>query len=112
PLIGVFVHWTYATHTVDGVVGKDNPLLLASNFSGTWPGLVALLNTGASLDSLNRPYSRVWTDSKDWSEDRTFMDRLDAWCSTGQIRYPENELHLTAAVNDAARQRAEAVAAE
>ena len=45
-MIGVFVHWTYAPHTVDGVVGKDNPLLLASNFSGTWPGLVALLNTG------------------------------------------------------------------
>ena len=43
PMIGVFVHWTYAPHTVDGVVGKDNPLLLASNFSGTWPGLVALL---------------------------------------------------------------------
>ena len=40
-MVGVFVHWTYAPHTVDGVVGKDNPLLLASNFSGTWPGLVA-----------------------------------------------------------------------
>ncbi len=47
PLVGVFVHWTYAPHTVDGVVGKDSPLLLASNFSGTWPGLVALLNTGS-----------------------------------------------------------------
>src|SRR3954447_21350364 len=33
PMIGVFVHWTYAPHTVDGTVGKDNPLLLASNFS-------------------------------------------------------------------------------
>jgi hypothetical protein len=52
PLVGVFVHWTYAPHTVDGVVGKDSPLLLASNFSGTWPGLVALLNTGASLESV------------------------------------------------------------
>ncbi|MHC5539525.1 fucose isomerase, partial [Singulisphaera rosea] len=29
PMVGVFVHWTYAPHTVDGVVGKDNPLLLA-----------------------------------------------------------------------------------
>ncbi|MCA1685301.1 MAG: fucose isomerase, partial [Planctomycetia bacterium] len=38
PMVGVFVHWAYAPHTVDGVVGKDNPLLLASNFSGTWPG--------------------------------------------------------------------------
>ena len=37
PMIGVFVHWAYAPHTVDGVSGKDNPLLLASNFSGRWP---------------------------------------------------------------------------
>ncbi len=60
----MFVHWTYAPHTVDGVVGKDNPLLLASNFSGTWPGLVALLNTGASLESVGRAASRIWTDAR------------------------------------------------
>ena len=47
PMIGVCVHWFYGPHTTDGVVGKDNPLLLASNFSGCWPGLVGLLNTGA-----------------------------------------------------------------
>ena len=51
PMIGVCVHWFYGPHTTDGVVGKDNPLLLASNFSGTWPGLVGLLNTGACLES-------------------------------------------------------------
>ena len=50
PLIAVCVHWFYATHTTEGVVGKQNPLLLASNFSGQWPGLVGLLNTGASLE--------------------------------------------------------------
>ncbi len=50
PMIGVCVHWFYGPHTTDGVVGKDNPLLLASNFSGQWPGLVGLLNTGACLD--------------------------------------------------------------
>src|SRR5262249_14310719 len=61
PMVGVFVHWTYAPHTVDGVVGKDNPLLLASNFSGTWPGLVALLNTGASLESVGRAPSPART---------------------------------------------------
>jgi len=32
-MIGVCVLWFYAPHTVDGVVGKDHPLLLASNFS-------------------------------------------------------------------------------
>ena len=34
PMIGIYAHWVYAPHTTDGVVGKHNPLLLASNFSG------------------------------------------------------------------------------
>ena len=93
PMVGVFVHWAYAPHTVDGVVGKDNPLLLASNFSGTWPGLVALLNTGASLESVGRHASRVWTDAADWTADARFMERLDEWCSTGRIGYDTSELH-------------------
>src|SRR4051812_35991853 len=93
PIVGVFVHWTYAPHTVDGVVGKDSPLLLASNFSGTWPGLVALLNTGASLESVGRVASRVWTDARDWTVDAPFMDRLDEWCTTGRIDYDAGELH-------------------
>ena len=96
PVIGVFVHWTYAPHTVDGVVGKDNPLLLASNFSGTWPGLVALLNTGASLESVGRHASRVWTDAADWTADPVFMERLDEWCSSGQIVYDTSEIKADA----------------
>src|SRR6185312_16411020 len=92
PMVGVFVHWAYAPHTVDGVVGKDNPLLLASNFSGTWPGLVALLNTAASLESVGRVASRAWTDAPDWTADPRFMERLDEWCATGLIEYDTSEL--------------------
>ncbi|MDX2037299.1 MAG: fucose isomerase [Isosphaeraceae bacterium] len=102
PMIGVFVHWAYAPHTVDGVVGKENPLLAASNFSGTWPGLVALLNTGASLESVGRSFSRVWTDAPDWTADERFMERLDEWCSTGRIGYDESEIGRSAPVSDAA----------
>ena len=91
-MVGVFVHWAYAPHTVDGVVGKDGPLLLASNFSGTWPGLVALLNTGASLESVGRAASRAWTDAADWTLDARFMERLDEWCSTGKIAYDVAEI--------------------
>src|SRR4051794_18678251 len=98
PMVGVFVHWTYAPHTVDGVVGKDNPLLLASNFSGTWPGLVALLNTGASLESVGRSASRIWTDAPDWTADARFMERLDEWCSTGRIGYDTSELREAGAI--------------
>jgi len=99
PMVGVFVHWTYGPHTCDGVVGKDNPLLLASNFSGTWPGLVALLNTGACLESMGRKHSRVWTSAKDWANDSKFMARLDEWCSSGQIKYREDELHYSAPIS-------------
>jgi L-fucose isomerase-like protein len=112
PAVGVFVHWTYAPHTVDGVVGKENPLLLASNFSGTWPGLVALLNTGASLESVGRTASRVWTDAPDWTADACFMDRLDEWCSTGAIRYDTSELHAAGPMTPQAIATAAKVAGE
>jgi hypothetical protein len=112
PTIGVFVHWTYGPHTCDGVVGKDNPLLLASNFSGTWPGLVALLNTAACLESLNRRFARIWTSAPDWTRDRTFMERLDEWCSTGHIRYCDDELHYSAPVSADAQRLADEVIAD
>src|SRR6185312_6844200 len=101
--------WTYAPHTVDGVVGKDNPLLLASNFSGTWPGLVALLNTGASLESVGRAASRVWTDARDWTADPRFMERLDEWCTTGKIAYDSSELIEPGPTSAGATETAEAV---
>jgi len=112
PTIGVFVHWAYGPHTCDGVVGKDNPLLLASNFSGKWPGLVALLNTGACLESLNRPFSRIWTDAPDWTKDKAFMGRLDEWCSSGRIAYSEDELHDCPSVSPQAQALADQVLTE
>jgi L-fucose isomerase-like protein len=110
PIVAVCVHWFYAPHTTDGVVGKDSPLLLASNFSGQWPGLVGLLNTGASLESLGRPFSRIWTDSKDWTSDTTFMDRLAKWCDTGKISYSKNEITFEARVSRKAAAIAKGVA--
>ncbi len=111
PMIGVCTHWFYGPHTTDGVVGKDNPLLLASNFSGQWPGLVGLLNTGACLEMLERPFSRAWTDAADMSSDEVFMERLREWCSTGQIKYPEDEIAGHAPISADAAARARAVAA-
>jgi L-fucose isomerase-like protein len=98
PMIGICVHWFYGPHTTEGVVGKENPLLLASNFSGQWPGLVGLLNTGACLESLGRRFSRVWTDSADWTKDEIFLARLEEWCTTGSITYGEDELAYDVAV--------------
>ncbi|HKE17293.1 MAG TPA: hypothetical protein VKB80_20605 [Kofleriaceae bacterium] len=111
PMIGVCVHWFYGPHTCDGVVGKDSPLLLTSNFSGQWPGLVGLLNTAACLESVGRRgVSRAWTSASDWSADTAFMDRLAEWCSTGRIVYPEGEISYHAPISPAGAQRARRVA--
>ena len=99
PMIGICVHWFYGPHTTEGVVGKDNPLLLASNFSGQWPGLVGLLNTGACLESLGRPFSRAWTDAQDWTTDEPFMANLEEWCETGAIAYGEEAISYDAPVS-------------
>ena len=87
PMIGVYAHWVYGPHTTDGVVGGDAPLLLASNFDGTWPGLVGLLNTGACLTSLGRGHSRLWSELDDLIADGDFMERLDQWIRGGQIAW-------------------------
>jgi len=112
PLIGVFVHWCYGPHTTDGVVGKDSPLLLASNFSGQWPGLVGLLNTGACLESLGRKFSRVWSDAQDWTADDAFMARLGEWCATGRIGYSTEQIGYSVPISKEAHARSRHVAEE
>ena len=112
PLIGVCVHWFYGPHTTDGVVGKNNPLLLASNFSGTWPGLVGLLNTGACLESVGRQFSRAWTSADAWTADEEFMARLDEWCTTGHIRYRQDEITYHVPVSPEAARIGQQVAAD
>jgi L-fucose isomerase-like protein len=110
PMIGMFAHWVYAPHTTEGVVGKNNPVLLASNFSGRWPGLVGLLNTGASLTSLNRVHSRIWSSAADFTYDEAFMERLDEWCTSGAISYDESAISYHAPVSGDAALRARRVA--
>lgn len=112
PLIAVCVHWFYGTHTTDGVVGKDNPLLLASNFSGQWPGLVGLLNTGACLESVERKFSRIWTDQADFSSDSLFMERLRQFCTSGRITYSEDGIHYSVPLASSAVRIAKSVALE
>jgi L-fucose isomerase-like protein len=110
PLLGVCVHWFYGPHTTDGVVGKENPLLLASNFSGRWPGLVGLLNTGACLESVGRTFSRIWSDASDLTTDDLFMTRLEEWCETGRVSYAETDVAYHAPVEAEAAALAKRVA--
>ncbi|WP_308910537.1 hypothetical protein [Pseudokordiimonas caeni] len=112
PMIGIYSHWVYGPHTVDGVVGKDSPLLLASNFDGTWPGLVGLLNTAACLEMVDRKASRIWTDADDWTADDRFMNQLEEWVKTGAIAHDRSAIRPAPAVSASASATADAVLAE
>src|SRR5262249_53545880 len=65
---------------------------------------------GPALNTTNRRFSRIWTPAADWTKDSAFMERLDEWCSTGQIRYRTDELHSGPDVTPDARVRAMEVA--
>ena len=75
------------------------------------PGWSRFLNTGASLESVGRAASRIWSDAPDWTADARFMERLDEWCTTGRIGYDSSELHSTAAIGKEAIAVATRVAA-
>lgn len=112
PIIGLYTHWVYGPHTVDGVIGRDNPLLMVSNFSGKWPGLVGLLNTGACLAAEGRKTSRLWTDATDWSKDEAFLERLEEWCEKGALSYDTASIRPAPPISEPAAKIAEGVHAE
>ncbi len=93
PLIGIHTHWVWSTNSIYGVALRENPLLLSSNFSPTWPGLVGLLNTSAGLTYMGKKHSRIWTSAKDWTNDDLFMSELETWCHTGAIPRASHEVN-------------------
>ncbi|MDJ0921660.1 MAG: hypothetical protein QNI84_11065 [Henriciella sp.] len=108
PVIGLYTHWVYGPHTVDGLIGKTNPFLMISNFSGTWPGLVGLLNTGACLQAEGRAHSRLWTENP-LSQDDEAMAKLETWCETGKLDYSTACIHTPGPVSGPAEALAASV---
>ena len=73
---------------------------------------MALLNTAASLESVGRVASRIWTDAEDWTADEAFMDRLSAWCENGRIVYDNAEVRMGFGVTEAHEDVVDGVLAE
>ena len=76
PLVIVFAAWQYSHHVLAGLTTHRGPILTVANWSGTWPGLVGMLNLNGSLTKANVPYSSLW--SEDFS-DKYFLDGLRQW---------------------------------
>ncbi len=82
--------WQYSHHVLHGLITHKGPILTVANWSGTWPGLVGMLNLNGSLTKAGVSYSTLW--SEDFA-DASFQNRLKTWCSQGQITHPTD--HVT-----------------
>ncbi len=91
PLIVAESVWQYSNHVMPGLLGHRGPVLTLANWSGTWPGLVGMLNLNGCLIKAGREFSTLWSvDFKDaW-----FIDNLKKWFETGKIKHKTN--HVTA----------------
>ena len=63
-----------------------------ANWSGTWPGLVGMLNLNGSLTKAGIAYSTLW--SEDFT-DAFFLKGLRSWLKTGKVKHDTS--HVTAA---------------
>ena len=77
--------WQYSHHILHGLITHQGPLCTVANWSGTWPGLVGMLNLNGSLTKAAVKYSTLW--SEDFT-DQAFIDKLRVWLRTGQVTHP------------------------
>jgi hypothetical protein len=111
PLIVAEAVWQYSHHLLHGLVGRPGPLLTVANWSGTWPGLVGMLNLNGSLTKEGQPYSTLWSEDFGSAEFRT---KLARWLESGSISHATDHVRPSSAVSgfDEARRVGVALAAE
>jgi hypothetical protein len=84
PLIVAEAVWQYSHHVLAGLTTHRGPILTLANWSGTWPGLVGMLNLNGSLTKAEVEYSTLW--SEDFT-DEYFTTRLRDWLTTGKCSH-------------------------
>ncbi len=82
--------WQYSHHVLSGLLAHEGPILTVANWSGTWPGLVGMLNLNGSLTKAGRKYSTLW--SEDFT-DAFFVNGLSRWLAKGALKHKTN--HVT-----------------
>jgi hypothetical protein len=84
PVIVAEAVWQYTHHVLSGLISHRGPILTVANWSGTWPGLVGMLNLNGSLTKAGVKYSTLW--SEDFT-DPFFVKGLLKWMKTGTVRH-------------------------
>lgn len=89
PLIVAECVWQYSQHVLPGLSTHRAPILTVANWSGTWPGLVGMLNLNGSLTKMGVAYSTLWSEK---FTDGFFKNGLREWLRTGKVRHDQSHV--------------------
>ena len=111
PLVVAESVWQYSQHLLPGLSAHEGPILTVANWSGTWPGLVGLLNLNGSLTKARIDYSTLWSED---FRDKFFIKHLRRWLGDGRIKHdtPHVVKYKDVKVPGAARRLGERVAVQ
>jgi hypothetical protein len=84
PIIIAEAVWQYSHHLLPGLYAHKGPILTVANWSGTWPGLVGMLNLNGSLTKAGIAYSTLW--SEDFA-DPLFTAGIKTWLKKGRLTH-------------------------
>src|ERR1035441_7508172 len=89
PLIVLETVWQYSHHVLPGLQTHGGPILTVANWSGTWPGLVGMLNLNGSMTKAGIAYSTLW--SEDFTD--VFFERgLRQWLRGGRPAHDQSHV--------------------
>jgi hypothetical protein len=89
PLIVAESVWQYSHHLLHGLFTHRGPILTIANWSGTWPGLVGMLNLNGSMTKAGIRYSTLW--SENFSDD-FFKNGLRQWLNEGVVAHDQSHV--------------------
>ena len=82
--------WQYSHHVLPGLITHQGPILTLANWSGTWPGLVGMLNLNGSMTKAGVKYSSLWSEE---FTDSFFVNGIREWLANGLVTHDAG--HLT-----------------
>ena len=89
PLIVAEGVWQYSHHVLAGLTTHRGPILTVANWSGTWPGLVGMLNLNGSLTKAGVRYSTLWSED---FQDGFFRSGLRQWLQEGVVTHDQSHV--------------------
>lgn len=89
PLIVAEAVWQYSQHLLPGLFTHRGPILTVANWSGTWPGLVGMLNLNGSLTKMGLRYSTIWSER---FTDAYFVSAMEQWLTDGVVTHDQSHV--------------------